>query len=170
MSDFGLYELRDWQPFELTEFTYESLLWTAPEFIRDCGLCRAPCGSQEGDIYSFGIILHEMMTRQGPFCLFESSHETAEDIITRIYNGMVRPQKNLLNSLKLQIYRPPIEHLQCQNYIIETMQLCWAEQPQIRPNFRTAIRHKLKPMFGTIIKRNIMDHVGRDLKNKHHLI
>jgi serine/threonine protein kinase len=145
VADFGLHELREAETFELTEFTYEGLLWTAPELLRESGLCRLPIGTQKGDIYSFGIILHEMMTRQGPFSLLESSHEMASDVVSRIYNG--------------QVYRPQTEHLQCQNYVIETMHLCWAELPQLRPDFRTTIRHKLKPMFGTIIKRNIMDHM-----------
>ena len=41
------------------------LLWTAPELL---GLYTIPRnGTKEGDVYSFGIILHEIFYRMGTF-------------------------------------------------------------------------------------------------------
>ena len=41
------------------------LLWTSPELLRDT--TNTQTGSREGDVYSFGIILHELFYRMGPF-------------------------------------------------------------------------------------------------------
>lgn len=44
---------------------FADLLWTAPEVLCDHNLNRK--GSKEADVYSFGIILHEIFYRRGVF-------------------------------------------------------------------------------------------------------
>ncbi|CAF1549208.1 unnamed protein product, partial [Adineta steineri] len=54
-----------------SEQYYKSLLWSPPEVIRDL---HAPVlGTQKGDVYSFSIILHEIIYRRGLFAINETS-------------------------------------------------------------------------------------------------
>ncbi len=46
---------------------YRSLQWTAPELLRMPSETRPKYGTQKGDVYSFGIILHEILFRCMPF-------------------------------------------------------------------------------------------------------
>lgn len=49
----------------------EQLFWTAPELLRNELLMRE--GSQKGDIYSFAIIMQELILRGRPFCTSDLS-------------------------------------------------------------------------------------------------
>lgn len=49
------------------------LLWTAPELLRQPNLRKK--GTQAGDVYSFGIIMQEVVVRGEPFCMLALSPE-----------------------------------------------------------------------------------------------
>ena len=60
------------------------LLWTAPELIK---FNRSP--SQAGDVYSFGMVVQEMLTGDEPFSELDN---LPSDIITAIITCSVRPK------------------------------------------------------------------------------
>jgi len=49
------------------------LLWTAPELLRSPALRKT--GTQPADVYSFGIIMQEVVVRGEPFCMLSLSPE-----------------------------------------------------------------------------------------------
>ncbi|CAG2169153.1 unnamed protein product, partial [Oppiella nova] len=143
ITDFGLHELRanseiDFNVGDL----YRSQLWKSPELLRNC-MIR---GNQKSDVYAFAIILHEIMAREGPFGLNEYyEHLTSEQIVQ-----MVKEYD------RDEPFRPDICLVQCQDFVIQTMQECWSEKADQRPDFRT-VRSKLKKLRQGSKHHNIVD-------------
>lgn len=54
---------------EISSFLHSDLFWTAPEFLRDLGSSRR--GTYKGDVYSFSIILQEVVVRGPPYCMLD---------------------------------------------------------------------------------------------------
>ncbi|XP_071034810.1 guanylate cyclase 32E-like [Parasteatoda tepidariorum] len=148
LSDFGLHELKFGLDFEDCEKDFEEqcekLLWKSPEILRDP---YAPNeGTQKGDIYSFGIILYEIIGRKGPYGYIKM---TPSEII-----------KSLIQRDKCPPLRPNISKLEADNVpecVLNCMQECWCEEPEYRPDFKI-IRSKLRPMRREI-KPNIFDNI-----------
>ncbi|XP_058808902.1 receptor-type guanylate cyclase Gyc76C-like isoform X2 [Phymastichus coffea] len=148
VSDFGLHDMRHCAESDsIGEHQYyRNLFWKAPELLRNPH--AAIRGTQEGDIYSFAIILFEIIGRKGP------------------YGGVNLEPKEIIDRVKKypedgqQPFRPNVNVLSeseadCSDYIINTMTECWTESPELRPDFK-AIRTRLKRMKAGK-HRNIMD-------------
>uniref|UniRef100_A0A8D0BCR4 Guanylate cyclase n=1 Tax=Salvator merianae TaxID=96440 RepID=A0A8D0BCR4_SALMN len=95
----------------------EELLWTAPELLRASAVY--PKGTLKGDVFSFAIILQEVILRGPPYCMSEIS---AEEIIRKLRKPppLYRPSVSLENA--------PLE-------CIQLMKQCWSEVPERRPTF-----------------------------------
>uniref|UniRef100_A0A3B3XLE2 Guanylate cyclase n=1 Tax=Poecilia mexicana TaxID=48701 RepID=A0A3B3XLE2_9TELE len=95
-------------------------LWTAPEHLRKDGV------SQKGDVYSYGIIAHEIVLRQTPFYT-RSCFNTAEKLHRVQYprgNGFFRPD----------LYFEGISDKEIELYML--IKSCWDEDPERRPDFK----------------------------------
>jgi guanylate cyclase len=137
ISDFGLHEFRANQdPLTKAEEAKRErgLLWKAPEFLRsDNPIGR---GTQKGDVYSFAIVLYEIIGRKGPW-----GHNPPA--IKAIVEAVANPDEGK------GYYRPPLHQIlkqpTCQDYIVKCMEDCWEEEPEARPDFRF-INIRLKEM------------------------
>uniref|UniRef100_A0A8C9U9T7 Guanylate cyclase n=1 Tax=Scleropages formosus TaxID=113540 RepID=A0A8C9U9T7_SCLFO len=117
VTDYGYNEVLEAQRFPYVEPPAEELLWTAPEVLR--GPCPGLHGSMQGDVYSFSIIMQEVVMRGSPFCMLDQS---AEEIVQKVRRPppMCRPVVSLDHA--------PME-------CIQLMKQCWTEQPEKRPTF-----------------------------------
>lgn len=148
VSDFGLHDMRHCAESDsIGEHQYyRSQFWRAPELLRNP---NAPIrGTQEGDIYSFAIILFEIIGRKGPY---GGVHLEPKEIIDRVKRypeegePPFRPNVDILSDSEAD----------CADYIVSTITDCWAESPELRPDFKM-IRTRLKKMKAGR-HRNIMD-------------
>lgn len=135
ISDFGLHEFKSNQdlPQDLHMKKRRRFLYRAPELLRDPA--SPPEGTQKGDVYSFAILLYEIIGRRGPWGKAEV-HETLDSLLDRVTN----PQDYGV------IFRPSLDLISSSpSYLIKCMEHCWHEDPDARPDFRF-INLKLKDM------------------------
>ncbi|CAH2074148.1 unnamed protein product, partial [Iphiclides podalirius] len=148
VTDFGLHELRYCSENEFVgEHQYfRGLLWKSPELLRQLDDPNFTVGgTQKGDVYAFGIILYEIIARRGPFGLTALE---PKDIVDRVKRPKLDGE---------EVFRPDTSILDgvAEDYIVACMKDCWAEDPNLRPDFST-IRSRLKKMKSGK-SRNIMD-------------
>uniref|UniRef100_A0A8C6KY44 Guanylate cyclase n=1 Tax=Nothobranchius furzeri TaxID=105023 RepID=A0A8C6KY44_NOTFU len=117
ITDYGFNELLETQKSPFEEPPPEELFWTAPEFLRD--LTNYHKGTYKGDVYSFAIILQEVVVRGLPYCMLDLP---PEEIIRKVRKPppMCRPT-----------VAPDQAPLEC----IQLMKQCWSELPDRRPAF-----------------------------------
>ncbi|XP_067635806.1 atrial natriuretic peptide receptor 1 [Eurosta solidaginis] len=148
ITDFGLHTLKHTRPDSLendvedvnSHAFWSKMLWTAPELLK-LENNRPPGGTQKGDVYSFGIMVHEISTRQGPFYLGTTESEKSPKEIIQLVKGY--PQ------LTSAPFRPYVDDHDGYLDINNIMTKCWSEDPVERPDFST-----LKSIIRRINKDN----------------
>ena len=98
----------------------ENLLWTAPEVLQQKQL------SKEADVFSYGVIMQEVLTRERPYGL-NTPLLDAGDIITR------------LSDPETSSYRPHLSKEMCSEAWYQLAQQSWSSTPSMRPSFREII-------------------------------
>ncbi|XP_073963066.1 uncharacterized protein, partial [Choristoneura fumiferana] len=119
ITDYGLpsfYRAQGWsQPVR----SARELLWTSPEVLREeRGMGR---GSQPGDVFSFAIIMQEVIVRGEPYCMLSL---TPEEIVEKV----MRPPPLIRPSVSMGAAPPEA---------VSVMRQCWSESPDLRPDFHT---------------------------------
>ncbi|CAH1778210.1 unnamed protein product [Owenia fusiformis] len=118
---------------------YYAKLWTAPELLRMTN--PPPSGTQKGDVYSFAIILHELMLREAPYTQCDSSPKEIVKRVARAENPpfrpMVTPETNLDEIIKDLMYDS------------------WQENPEFRPTVNELKKQVMKMNNGKRV--NIVD-------------
>ncbi|XGW25065.1 hypothetical protein V3C99_006467 [Haemonchus contortus] len=121
----------------------QDLLWTAPELLRkdDSG------GSKEADIYSFGIICAQLVTKTSAWDI-DNRKEDASEILYLVKKGGHMQERPSLTVKDGEEANPALLHL---------IRDCWTERPSERPDINM-VKSNLKSM-NTNRKGNLMDYV-----------
>uniref|UniRef100_A0A8C9WLY5 Guanylate cyclase n=1 Tax=Scleropages formosus TaxID=113540 RepID=A0A8C9WLY5_SCLFO len=144
VTEYGYNGIMDCQKMIMEPQKPEDQLWTAPELLRNPALERK--GTFKGDVFSFSIILQEVITRNSPFCMLDMP---AEEIIQKLRSPppLCRPT--------VSMEKAPLECLQI-------MKQCWSEEPERRPTFEEIFHQFRNVNKGK--KTNIIDSMLRMLE------
>uniref|UniRef100_A0A0N5A2B0 Guanylate cyclase n=1 Tax=Parastrongyloides trichosuri TaxID=131310 RepID=A0A0N5A2B0_PARTI len=121
----------------------EDKLWIAPEILNDNNII----GSKEGDIYSLGIIISEIITKKFPWDI-NNREESVEEIVYLIKRGGSNRPK-----YEIKVY----EEIEIDNIIIALIYDCLSEAINNRPEI-----NKIIQIHEALMKKqskNLMDHV-----------
>ncbi|GAU93743.1 hypothetical protein RvY_05634-2 [Ramazzottius varieornatus] len=123
---------------------YFRLLWRAPEHLR---APMPPKGSQKGDVYSFGIVVQEIILRCEPFGSPDVKRLPMDPyaIVTEVIKGTNPP------------LRPHVPKDACPAELYNLMEAAWSEDPDKRPTFKE-IRSAFKKIPG-VETGNLMDNL-----------
>ncbi|XP_056014971.1 atrial natriuretic peptide receptor 1-like [Ostrea edulis] len=127
VTDFGIQSLRD---FEIDERN-EKCLWVAPELLRKSVTKTDITEMQCADVYSFAIILYEVLSRKEPF-EDDRYFLTLDEIVTKLKHVNQTP------------FRPRIDLVEINRDIERLMKMCWDEDPKSRPTFHVIRKESRK--------------------------
>ncbi|XP_050679275.1 atrial natriuretic peptide receptor 1 isoform X1 [Leptidea sinapis] len=143
ITDFGLNALRTTEKDTRAHSYWNRYLWTSPEILR---MGDPPAeGTQKGDVYSFAIIMHEIVHRQGVFWLGPGVDMSPKEIVDAVMSSGLRPKT--------------VHHRSCEaEEAEELMRRCWAEDPTERPDF-AHLKHAIRRLNKTQESSNILDNL-----------
>ncbi|XP_057301021.1 uncharacterized protein LOC130635645 isoform X2 [Hydractinia symbiolongicarpus] len=167
-TDVGVFDPHSNKDIDPTKANYGSLLWTAPEILRTgvYHIDHVGRGTVEGDIYSLGLIISEMCTRDFPFAdvMLEKEEIVAlicgskEESIIRVWNDYIAK----LNVEQGGWVRPCIKDKEWpskyekRKALKKLMESSWHEDPVHRPTLHEIKKEleRIEPQRG-----ELMDHL-----------
>ncbi|TKS89500.1 Guanylate cyclase 2G [Collichthys lucidus] len=132
LSGFGLWEFKYGGKNKIMPQenpNYDEMYWTAPELLRQVGVLVN--GTPKGDVYSFAIIMWELLYNSKASPYHDISLEPKEIIM------------QLRTPFQGELLRPPLCDQLCDENINALLRACWSENPDQRPPFGS-IRRQLK--------------------------
>uniref|UniRef100_A0A6Q2YDU8 Guanylate cyclase n=1 Tax=Esox lucius TaxID=8010 RepID=A0A6Q2YDU8_ESOLU len=144
VTEYGFNEIILSQNIEFHEGRPEDQLWTAPELLRDSK--QRQSGTFLGDVYSFAIVMQEVISRSAPFCMLDM------------------PPKEIISKLKSPppLCRPHVSVDEAPLEVIQVMKQAWSEEPEKRPTFEEIFKQFKSITKGK--KTNIIDSMLRMLE------
>lgn len=97
------------------------LLWIAPELLPLTVIPGTPA-TQKGDVYSFAIILEEIVVRSGPYDQVRQ-YMSIPSILDRVAAHENPP------------FRPVVGERDCPPDLLDLMEKCWSDNIDERPSF-----------------------------------
>ncbi|XP_063678435.1 receptor-type guanylate cyclase gcy-28-like [Bolinopsis microptera] len=157
IADFGtLCRVTDTEKLEELGETSANIhsMWSAPEILRE-QIQQSVFGTKEGDVYSFGIICHEILEYSGPFNTHDHHGLDAQEVVTLVRKCHSKSP-----------YRPAYSvnpNMETKERTAVNMSLqCWSEDPEERPSFKGLLRGRVPDI--TSIRKSVVEHALETVK------
>eukprot|EP00049_Salpingoeca_infusionum_P010535 m.182392 g.182392 ORF g.182392 m.182392 type:complete len:1996 (-) comp14668_c0_seq4:2510-8497(-) len=189
IADFGLRTMTSDQDVdeELGVENYGSLRWTAPELLskNTTNVDHIQLGTQAADVYSFGVIMNEVMTREQPYDDLDLEHK---EVIQRLalHKGPVSRTATASTTSPIlgtkvawavegatatettsDSLRPTIA-ADCDQRLKHLMGVCWQDNPSSRPSFKEILTelNSIHPSKGSMVDNLIkmLEKYSQDLE------
>ncbi|OQV15544.1 Atrial natriuretic peptide receptor 1 [Hypsibius exemplaris] len=129
-----------------TDRDFRPLLWRAPELMHRP---MTPQGTQKGDVFSFAILLQQIILIKPPYGTHAASWSMGpsviKDIVLEVKKGAMPP------------VRPRVPRLGVPGFLHDLMDECWHEDPNQRPSF-IRVQAQLRAGAG-FSRQNVVDHL-----------
>ncbi|KAF0304218.1 Receptor-type guanylate cyclase Gyc76C [Amphibalanus amphitrite] len=170
VTDFGMRDLRaaaDLDSQSNYQY-YKSQLWKSPEQLR---APQTPC-SRADDVYAFGIILHEIMCRDGPFGGVDGPPSFEPKQIVGLVKQVPAPGQEPFRPPLNCLHPPPDMPPESERLVVDCMQQCWQESEASRPGF-LEIKKLLQPLragLSTNLVNQMMEKMEKYANNLEDLV
>ncbi|OQV15545.1 Atrial natriuretic peptide receptor 1 [Hypsibius exemplaris] len=125
---------------------FRPLLWRAPELMHRPMI---PQGTPKGDVFSFAILVQQIILVKPPFGTHAASwsmtNSVIKDVVLEVKKGAMPP------------LRPRVPRLGCPGFLHDLMDQCWHEDPEQRPTF-IRVQDQLRRAEG-FSRQNVVDHL-----------
>uniref|UniRef100_A0A4W4F921 Guanylate cyclase n=1 Tax=Electrophorus electricus TaxID=8005 RepID=A0A4W4F921_ELEEL len=119
VTDYGLNEIMNSLNIAVENRRPEDQLWTAPEMLRSGKQMLK--GTSAADVFSFSIIIQEVISRSTPYCMLDIPPQEIIDKVRSPPPPLCRPF--------VSVDEAPLE-------VIQIMKQAWSEDPHLRPTLR----------------------------------
>ncbi|XP_050550728.1 atrial natriuretic peptide receptor 1 [Spodoptera frugiperda] len=140
ISDYGLNTLCTPTDLIKDDTYYYKLLWTAPELVAS-SIYPGAAASLKGDVYSFGIILEEIVLRAGPFHNYTTTMSSKE-IVGHVCARESPPFRPVVSVGEVGAAAGGGGGAAVE--LLDLAERCWAEAADDRPSFDTINANYIK--------------------------
>uniref|UniRef100_A0AAY5EBE9 Guanylate cyclase n=1 Tax=Electrophorus electricus TaxID=8005 RepID=A0AAY5EBE9_ELEEL len=145
VTDYGLNEIMNSLNIAVENRRPEDQLWTAPEMLRSGKQMLK--GTSAADVFSFSIIIQEVISRSTPYCMLDIPPQEIIDKVRSPPPPLCRPF--------VSVDEAPLE-------VIQIMKQAWSEDPHLRPTFEEIFKQFKSLRKGK--KTNLIDSMLRMLE------
>ena len=129
--------------------TQHTPYYTAPEFLKNPTKDKLP----SMDVYSFGMIGYEIITRQ---VVFKDAAVTLDVLVTLIMSNGLKPNEKLIKEVKESLPENSIDS-KIFDHLRAIVQACWKTLPEERPKVSTVKKHhQQNPPLSEIYRASVL--------------